>query len=311
MKLQKLMICVVAATVLGSAAGCTNASQSGGGGADVAVGSSRAAAFNPASVAKDEALAALVPASIRAKGKLTIGSDTSYAPAEFLGGADGQTPMGFDVDFANAVGATLGLAVDYQTAGFSSILPALGPKYDLGISAFAINKKRLEAVNLVSYFKAGSIWAVQKDNPKNISLDDLCGKSVAVQTGSVQETDVAVRSEKCTTSGKAAIDVLSLKNQSDVTTRLVTGGADAIVSGAVTINYALSQTGGKMQLLGGLYNPSEVGIAVAKDDPALAELVAKVMNKLIKDGDYKKILDSWNMGILAIDQAQVNPSAAE
>ena len=84
----------------------------------------------------------MVPAAIKSKGTLTVGSDTSYAPAEFLG-TDGQTPVGYDVDIAKAIGATLGLKVQVQTAEFTGILPALGPKYDLGISSFTINPERL------------------------------------------------------------------------------------------------------------------------------------------------------------------------
>lgn len=305
MKLRKMMACVLAIAVLGSTAACTNASQ------ELGNSTPGTASFDPASVAQDAALAALVPAAITSKGTLTIGSDTSYAPAEFLGGADGQTPMGYDVDFAKAIGATLGLKVDYQTAGFASILPALGTKYDLGISAFSINKVRLEAVNLVSYYTNGSIWAVQKGNSKGISLDDLCGKTVAVQTGSTQETDVQGRSATCTSASKPAIDIVSLKNQSDVTTRLVSGGVDAMVSGGGTISYALAQTGDQLELLGELYNPSPVGIAVAKDDMPLAELVAKVMNKLIADGTYGEILDAWGMKVLAIDNSVVNPEVSK
>ncbi|MCX2746416.1 hypothetical protein OOZ51_01130 [Arthrobacter sp. MI7-26] len=52
----------------------------------------------------------MVPAAIKSKGTLTIGSDTTYAPAEFLG-TDCQTPVGYDVDieigFAREVGDTL------------------------------------------------------------------------------------------------------------------------------------------------------------------------------------------------------------
>ena len=73
----------------------------------------------------------MVPEAIKSKGTLTVGSDTTYAPAEFLG-TDGQTPVGYDVDIAKAIGATLGLKVQVQTAEFTGILPALGPKYDLG-----------------------------------------------------------------------------------------------------------------------------------------------------------------------------------
>ncbi|WP_427018753.1 ABC transporter substrate-binding protein [Pseudarthrobacter sp. P1] len=298
----------MALTTLLAATGCTNASQSlvGTGPASV----SGSPSFDPSALAKDDALAALVPAAIRDKGVLTIGSDTSYAPAEFLG-ADGQTAVGYDVDFAKAIAATLGMKAKVQTAEFTGIIPALGTKYDLGISSFTVNPERLKAVNMVTYFNAGVLWAVQKGNPKNINLDDICGKSVGVQTGTVEEDpDVSGRSKACTDAGKPAINIVTLKNQTDVTTRLVNGSIDAMSADSPIIGYALSQTGDKLETLGKVYDAAPQGIIVAKDDTALAELITKVMNKLITDGTYGKILAAWNNADGGIAKSELNPAAS-
>jgi polar amino acid transport system substrate-binding protein len=300
---KRPMALAILAVGLLALTGCTNASQTAGGTAADSTG------FDPASVARDDALAASVPAAIRSKGTITVGADTSYAPAESLGGSDGQTPVGYNVDFAKAIGATLGLKVKVQTSEFTGILPALGSKYDLGISSFTINSERLKAVNMVSYFNAGTLWAVQKGNPKNFSVDDICGKTVGVQTGTTQEDpDVAGRSKACTAAGKPAVNIVTLKTQTDVTTRLVNGSIDAMSADSPIIGYALSQTGGKLEVLGDVYDAAPQGIAVAKGDPALAEVMSKVMNKLISDGTYKKILDAWNNSTGAVTKSEVNPA---
>ncbi|MFE4544819.1 ABC transporter substrate-binding protein [Arthrobacter sp. NPDC056727] len=305
---------LVAATVLAIGAlalsACTNASESAAPGGAASPSGSANASFDPTTVQKDDALAAAVPAAIKSKGTLTVGSDTSYAPAEFIG-TDGQTPVGYDIDIAKAIGATLGLKVQVQTSEFTGILPALGPKYDLGISSFTINKERLGAVNMVSYFNAGTAWAVKKGNPKGFSLDDVCGKSIGVQTGTVQEDpDLAGRNKKCTAEGKKPIDIITLKNQTDVTTRLVNGSIDAMAADSPIIGYALSQTNGQLEKIGDVYDSAPQGIAVAKSDKALAELVQKTVTKLMEDGSYKKILDGWGNGEGAITKSEVNPAAS-
>ncbi|WP_284980221.1 ABC transporter substrate-binding protein [Arthrobacter sp. fls2-241-R2A-200] len=287
--------------------GCTNASQAGPSSAASASGGANAS-FDPTTITKDDALAAMVPAALKSKGTLTVGSDTSYAPAEFLG-ADGQTPVGYDVDIAKAIGATLGLKVQVQTAEFTGILPALGPKYDLGISSFTINPERLGAVNMVSYFNAGTAWAVQKGNPKKFSLDDVCGKSIGVQTGTVQEDpDLSGRNKKCAADGKPAINIVTLKNQTDVTTRLVNGSIDAMAADSPIIGYALAQTNGQLEKLGDVYDAAPQGIAVAKSDTALAALIQKTLTKLMADGSYKKILTGWGNAEGAITTSEVNPA---
>ncbi|WP_314325151.1 ABC transporter substrate-binding protein [Paenarthrobacter ilicis] len=286
---------------------CTNASGSAGNGSTQA--GSPTASFNPASVKADETLSSQVPAAIKSKGTLVIGSDTTYAPAEFLGGADNRTPMGYGVDLAKAIGATLDLKVDIQTAEFTGILPALGPKYDLGISSFSITNERLKAVNFVSYLSAGTTWAVQKGNPKKFSPDDVCGKSVGVQTGTTQEDpDLKNRNDECIKAGKQPINIVTLKNQTDVTTRLVNGSVDAMIAESSLIGYAVQQTNGAVEKVGEVYNAAPVGIAVPKSDPALAELIQKTVARLISDGTYKTILDSWNNADGAITNPEVNPT---
>ncbi|MBP2373034.1 ABC transporter substrate-binding protein [Paeniglutamicibacter psychrophenolicus] len=296
-------LAVAAAMASLALSGCSTASQSN------ASTPSGTTGFEASTVSQDEALAALVPADLKAKGTLTVGSDTSYAPAEFLGGDDGQTPQGYDVDLAKAIGATLGLTTEVATSEFTGILPALGTKYDLGISSFTINPERSKTVNFVSYFNAGTQWAVLKGNPGGLTLEDLCGKRVGVQTGTVQDPDVAERSKVCVADGKEAIEVISLKSQTDVTTRLVNGGIDAMAADSPVTGYALSQTGDSLENLGEVYDGAKQGIAVAKSDKELAELVGKVVNKLISDGTYAKILESWSNSDGAIVKAQVNPES--
>lgn len=308
---SKLSLRLAAVTAVASLAltGCTTASQDGGGTGGGASNGASGAAFDPTTIAKDDALIAALPASLKDKATLTVGSDTSYEPAEFLD-TDGQTAIGYDVDLAKAIGAKLGKKVDVQTAKFASILPSLGAKYDLGISSFTINPERSKAVNFVSYFNAGVLWAVQKGNPKKISMDDLCGKTVGVQTGTVQEDpDVKDRSAKCVADGKPAIKIISLENQTDVTTRLVGGTLDAMSADSPIIKNALAKTNGQLETLGDVYDSAEQGIAIAKTDTEFAAVIEKVMNSLMEDGSYKKILTKWNNDDGAISKAVLNPTA--
>ena len=140
------LIGAVALTV--GLSGCSSSSDSSSSGA----GSAGAVP----TVAKDDALAAMVPAEIASDGKLVIGTDASYAPAEFMD-TDGKTIVGFDPDLAKAVGQVLGLQVEMQNAPFDSLVEGVKTgKYELGVSAFTINPDREKQVDMPSYFSAGT-----------------------------------------------------------------------------------------------------------------------------------------------------------
>ena len=127
------------------------------------------------------------------KGTLTIGTDASYAPSEFVD-TDGKTVVGFDADLAKALGQVLGLNVTLQNAPFGTIIEGVkSGKFDLGVSSFTINPDRMKQVDMVSYYSAGTSWAVPSGNPMGITPDNACGKKIAVQKDTVQVDDITAR----------------------------------------------------------------------------------------------------------------------
>src|SRR5690606_21990928 len=276
--------------------------------ADTAVAEER---FDTSGIQVDEALAARLPEKIKSSGTITIGSDTSYAPWEFLSEKDGQTPEGIDVDIANAIGRKLGVKIDFQPSAFDAILPALGSKYDIGVSAFSITNERMKAVNFVSYTKTGSMWAVKAGNPTNFDPSDLCGRKIAIQSGSYHERAVKAESDACKSAGKPEAELIPFKSQPEALTRVAAGGADATVSGEAIIGYATKQSEGAFETMrattGPLSKRGPNGIAVAKADMALTELIADTLNALIADGTYKALLEAWGVGSVFIEKAEINP----
>ncbi len=274
-------------------------------------GQGMAQSFDTSSINVEEELAARLPEKIKSTGVLTIGSDTAYAPWEFLSEKDGQTPEGIDVDIANAIGKKLGVKIDFQTSAFEAILPALGTKFDIGVSAFSVTTERMKAVNFVSYADTGSMWAVKAGNPTKFDPNDLCGRKVAIQSGSYHEKAVISENDLCKSAGKAEIEILPFSKQPEALTRVAAGGADATVSGEAGIGYAAKQSKGAFEIMkpttGALSKHGPNGIAVAKSDMPLTELIADAINSLIADGTYKSLLDTWGVGSVIVEKALVNP----
>lgn len=287
---------------------CTDASQTGTG--DSTSGSdetSAAPSFDPATIEVDDAAAALLPEDVASAGTLVVGSNTEYAPAEFID-ADGTTPIGFDIDVIKAVGATLGLEVEVQSADFPAIIPALGTKYDAGISSFTITEERMQEANMISFLNAGSAYAVASGNPDDVDPESLCGLTVAVQTGTIQDEDIAVQSQECTDAGEEKIDILQYESQSDATTNVAGGKAQVLYADSPVIGYAVEQTGGQLEQLGDVFDSAPQGVVVAKDDTELAAAIQAALQSLMDSGQLEEILGAWGSGDAALDTAELNPS---
>jgi polar amino acid transport system substrate-binding protein len=280
------------------AAGCGEDEGAGGGGTGTTA----------AAPAVDEALAAKVPAEIKSDGKVLIGTDASYAPNEFLD-TDGKTVIGWDVELFNAVAAKLGLETEWQSATFDAIIPGVqSGKYEMGISSFTINDERKQQVNMVSYFSAGTQWGTKTGNPAGVQLDDACGKKVAVQTNTVQDTeDLPKRQEACKSAGKPEITVDRYQRQDQATAAVVSGKDDAMLADSPVLAYAVKQTNGQLELLGDIYDAAPYGYVIKKDQTEFAQAVADAVGALITDGTYTTVLQKWGVEAGGIDDPAVNP----
>ncbi|GAA2646556.1 ABC transporter substrate-binding protein [Paractinoplanes durhamensis] len=259
------------------------------------------------SASADTSLADKVPADIKAGGKLIIGTDSTYAPNEYLD-ADGKTVIGFDVDLFNAVAGKLGLTTEWQSAVFDNIIPGVASKkYNVGVSSFSVTAKRLQEATMVSYFTAGTQWATKSG--ATISADDACGKKIAVQTGTVQADDIAARSKKCTDGGKAKITIDSYQAQSDATNAVVTGKDDAMLADSPICAYAVKQTNGQLALAGDIYDSAPYGYVLPKDQAdTMGAAIEGALKALIADGTYKTVLAKWGVDAGGITDPAVNPA---
>ncbi len=257
---------------------------------------------NPNAVQKDDALAAQVPDAIKSDGKLKVGTDPTYEPSEFKD-SSGKI-IGFDVDLGTAIARKLGLTAEFQESKFDNIIPSLGSKYELGMSSFTDSKEREKAVDFVTYFVAGTAWAA-----KDASLDpnNACGKRVAVQTGTVQETeDLPAKNKKCTDAGKPKIQVLRYDAQDEATNAVVLGRADAVLADLPVIVAAVTKTNGALRRVGSNYDTAPYGIAIAKTSGTLKDAVLGAVKALIADGTYKSILERWKVADGAITNPVIN-----
>jgi polar amino acid transport system substrate-binding protein len=247
-----------------------------------------------------------VPAAIKSKGTLVVAADASYAPNEFIGD-DGKTVEGADVDLAKAIGQALGLKVDVKNAGFDSIIPGLAAKkFDLGMSSFTDTKEREQTVDFVTYYSAGTSFYTKANGGTDVTgLDDLCGKTVAVEKGTTQADDSTAQSKKCKAAGKAEVKVSTFPDQNGANLAISSGRAQIGMADSPVADYQVKKSGGQFKTVGTPYGTAPYGIAIPKNS-GLAEPVLDAVKQLIADGQYKQILTKWGIEDGAISDPVIN-----
>lgn len=126
--------------------------------------------------------------------KLTIGVDDTYPPMEFRN--EDMELVGFDIDFAKALGEELGVEVEFIPTAWDGIFAGLmSNKYDVIISSVSMTPERLQGFEFSNpYLANGQVIVVKEGDDSINSVEDLAGKKVGVQFQTT--ADIAATKQK-------------------------------------------------------------------------------------------------------------------
>ncbi|WP_328671362.1 ABC transporter substrate-binding protein [Streptomyces sp. NBC_00328] len=264
-------------------------------------------------------LAGKLPADIKSAGVIKVGSDIAYPPVEYM---ENGKAVGIDPDIAAALGKQLGVKFEFQNGKFDQLIVGLQSKrFNAVMSAMSDTKDRQNGVDsdtgkkagngidFVDYFTAGTSILVQKGNPKGVqSLDDLCGKVVALQKGTTSEGIAKAQSTKCTKDGKKAITLQTFDTDPEALLRLKQGASVADLNDFPVAAYNAKTSGGgkDFEVVGDQIEAGPYGIGVSKESTQLRDAIQAAMSAIIENGDYAKILEKWNVKDGAVTEAKIN-----
>ena len=243
------------------------------------------------------------PTDLITSGTLTVGSDTTYPPQEYIDTATNQA-TGFDVDLITAIAQRMGLQAKVVTTSFDTIINSLVAKrFDVVISAVSVTPERQKKVDFVPYFNAGESLLVKAGNPLNIkSTADLCGQKVGVQNGTIEQTDLNTANDACKKAGKPAIEITALTNQTDVIQLLASGRVVATYQDSPVTDYYNKQHAGQFTVGGSVVNAGIEGIVVRKGDTSMFNAIQTAFNQLKANGTYNSLIQKWGLTNEAIPQ---------
>ncbi|MER7396328.1 ABC transporter substrate-binding protein [Streptomyces sp. NPDC000151] len=260
-----------------------------------------------------------LPKAVQDKGFLQVGSDATYKPVEFR---KNGAIVGIDPDLAAAMSKQLGVKLNFNNATFDTLMGGLKSKrYDLAMSAMTDTKERQEGldsttgkkigegVDFVDYFNAGVSLYVQKGKSDTVSgWADLCGKSIAVQRGTVSHDYAKDQAKKCKKDGEETISIEAFDNDSEAQTRLRTAGVDAVSSDYPVAAYAVKTSGGgkDFEVVGDQVEAAPYGIAVPKGQAKLRDALKAALEATIKNGDYAKVLKKWQVKDAGVKEVKLN-----
>jgi polar amino acid transport system substrate-binding protein len=220
---------------------------------------------------------------IKSRGKLIMGTSADWPPFEYV---DKQgNIVGIDVEIGKRIAESIGVPLEIKDMKFAALIEALkNGMVDIVIADMVPTADRLKQVDfsLPYYIRKGNAVIVLK-NSSIKDINDLYGKTIGVQLGTVQE-----KWAQDNLNGKATIKSYDRVYPEMIMT-LKRGDLDAIIV-ADKIGEALVTKDPDLKIA--FYvGPSSVGgsVAMPKCAEDLKYVVNKVIENFINSGEIEKI----------------------
>ncbi len=226
---------------------------------------------------------------IRKSGKLVVGAEVSFAPFEFyMTGEDGKEyEAGFEMDLARQIAEDLGVELEIADQQFNGLITALQVgEVDLVISGMTATEERRNAVDFSDTYYVGEQPFVvrEADVEKYKTYDDIKGKMVGAQLGTIQQTILETQFPEC--------ESLLLPKVPTLLMELLNGNIEGVIcSRIVATSYMNIYDGLAFAEIPVDSNKNGVGVAVAKgdDNATLLAAVNATVERVVADGTY----DAW------------------
>ena len=219
-----------------------------------------------------------------------VASEPTYPPFEFT--QQGQY-VGYDMDLIRAVSEVEGHDVNIIPVGFDALISTLqNDQADCVISAMSINPYRLQVVDASEpYFTDGIVVVVQKDNPTIMGMEDLHGKKLGAEVGTIGlEACNEVKSKD------PATTVFVFDSIGEAFLDLENGSIDAVISDWAITRYYCMTKGTTLKTVDATFQPrinEAYGIYVRQGNSSLLAMINDGLKKTKADGTMDQLQRKW------------------
>jgi polar amino acid transport system substrate-binding protein len=220
---------------------------------------------------------------------LLVGVDGTFAPHAMpkLGGG----VEGFNIDLVTEAGRRMGRKVEIFAAEFSGLIPAMqSGKIDFVGAPTTVTPERAKQLLFTEgYLNTYYQFVVAAGKPELKSLDELKGKVVASNKGSAYDKWLQDNAAKLGLKGAE-----SYGTNADAMQAVISGRADAALSGNTTAAYAVLRSNKQLRLVPLKVDQGLVwGAAFRKDDAATRNAVEEAIECMKLDGTVAKLHEKW------------------
>ena len=222
-------------------------------------------------------------AAIKARGELVVATNAEYPPFEMM---DGDKYVGIDMEIAQIIADKLGVKLKIDNMSFDAVLADIPTgKCDLGMSSLSIKEDRAKVMEFSDPYMTTSIKMIVGIDSSIKTLDDVKGKKIGVQLGTLADTTVATFVE--------GAEVSRMNKDSDAILDLINGKVDCVMTDEAPAQALVDKNPDKIKLVDEPLSHDKLAIAAKKGNTDLINFVNQVLKEIKEDGTFDKIVSKY------------------
>jgi polar amino acid transport system substrate-binding protein len=222
-------------------------------------------------------------------GVLMVGIEIGYPPLEYYE-ADGITAAGFDVEMMRALGAALGLDVEFVDTAWDGIFAGVkAGRYDCMVPP-TITPERLLTMNFTRPYIAAAITIVTgSHSPAKITRpQDIAGYRVTYQG----ETTADLYAARIARSG-VKFEAYAYDKVMDCFDDVRLRRADLVIADSLVASASMHTHPGAFQIAWQGPADEQFGIALKKGNDALTAALNRALDELFADGTMRRLSEKY------------------
>jgi glutamate/aspartate transport system substrate-binding protein len=231
-------------------------------------------------------------------GVITLGYRDASFPFSYV--RQGQpAPLGYSIDLCQGIVAEIirelngkPTQIAYQPVTSDSRMPAvISGKVDLECGSTTSNTERQKSVAFSPVMFVAGTKLLVKRSSGIASYKDLTGKTLAVTSGTTNETAMKLLDEKY----HLGIKIVSMPDHAASYDLLAQGGADAFATDDVLLQgfIAAKNSQATMAVVGDYITYEAYGIMFRKDDPELTTAVRQAFAQMAQNRSLATLYHKW------------------
>ncbi|BBF42938.1 amino acid ABC transporter, amino acid-binding protein [Lachnospiraceae bacterium KM106-2] len=226
--------------------------------------------------------------NVKDAGELILGLDASFPPMGFKN--DDQEIVGFDIDVATEVCKRMDVKLKLQPISWDAKEQELNTNnIDCIWNGFSYSDQYAKSMTLSKpYMKNTQVAVVLADSDIK-TIDDLKGKTVAIQNGST--ASLAIDKHKEFKDGLK--ELIKVDDNVQALMDLKVKGSDCVVLDEVVARYYTGKEKGRFRVLEESLADEQYVIGFRKGETSLCKEVEKQLKEMKADGTLAKISEKW------------------